>query len=89
MQDIPFDDESFDIIIANYVLFFVPDIDKAIGEAARVLKDDGIFYAGTAGVNDMRSYLSNTLKEFDSDCIVPEPLEFLLDNGRDYLQKAL
>ncbi len=51
IQDIPYKDESFDIVIANYMLYHVPDIKKALSEVRRVLKSGGIFYAGTAGEN--------------------------------------
>lgn len=36
-----FEDNSFDALTAMYVLMFVDDVDKAMKEAARVLKDDG------------------------------------------------
>ena len=51
IQDIPFDDEYFDIVIANYMLYHVPDIEKALTEVRRVLKNGGYFYAGTTGEN--------------------------------------
>lgn len=51
IQKIPYEDEAFDIVIANYMLYHVPDIDKAVSEVSRVLKKGGIFYAGTTGEN--------------------------------------
>jgi len=51
IQDIPYEDESFDIVIANYMLYHVPDIKKALSEVRRVLKSGGLFYAGTTGEN--------------------------------------
>lgn len=38
-----FKDETFDAIVAVSVLEFVPDIQKAISEIKRILKNDGIF----------------------------------------------
>lgn len=38
IQDIPFGDETFDIVIANMMLYHVPDLDRAISEVRRVLK---------------------------------------------------
>ena len=49
IQDIPFEDDCFDVVIANYMLYHVPNIDKALSEVKRVLKSEGHFYAGTAG----------------------------------------
>jgi SAM-dependent methyltransferase len=41
IQDLPFEDGSFDVVIANSMLYHVPDIMKGISEVRRVLKDDG------------------------------------------------
>jgi ubiquinone/menaquinone biosynthesis C-methylase UbiE len=38
VQSIPFDDETFDIVIANHMLYHVPDRAKAIKEIRRVLR---------------------------------------------------
>lgn len=51
IQEIPFADDYFDIVIANYMLYHVPDINKAVSEVSRVLKKGGFFYAGTTGEN--------------------------------------
>lgn len=44
---LPFADNSFDIIMANHVLFHFDDTDAILQELARVLKDDGILFAAT------------------------------------------
>ena len=38
IQDIPFGDETFDIVIANMMLYHVPDLHRALTEVRRVLK---------------------------------------------------
>lgn len=48
-QDIPFPDGSFDAVIANMMLYHVPDMAKALGEIRRVLRPGGAFYAATFG----------------------------------------
>lgn len=57
IQDIPFADESFDIIIANHMLYHISDIKKALLELKRVLMTNGIFFASTNGSGGMRPYL--------------------------------
>jgi len=69
------------------MLYHVPNIDKAISEVARVLKKGGVFYSATNSSKDMRSFFYSTLKEFNANIQKPEPLSFLLDNGKDYLEK--
>jgi ubiquinone/menaquinone biosynthesis C-methylase UbiE len=47
VQNIPFADASFDGVIANNMLYHVPDISRALSEVRRVLKPEGKFYATT------------------------------------------
>ena len=58
IQDIPFEDGSFDVIIANAMLYHVPDLSKGIQEVRRVLKDDGVFYCATLGENNFTDRLA-------------------------------
>jgi SAM-dependent methyltransferase len=53
-QSIPFVQHSFDIIIANHMLFHVPDRVKVLSEIKRVLKPGGRFYASTTGLNHLK-----------------------------------
>jgi ubiquinone/menaquinone biosynthesis C-methylase UbiE len=46
-QEIPFENAHFDMLIANLMLYHVPDRARAFAEIRRVLKPDGIFYAAT------------------------------------------
>lgn len=48
-QDLPFHDGSFDAVIANHMLYHVPDRPRALSEIARVLKPGGRLYAATNG----------------------------------------
>src|ERR1041384_410164 len=55
VQSIPFEDETFDAVIANHMLYHVPDRPKAIAEIQRVLKPGGRLIATTVSENHMRS----------------------------------
>lgn len=53
VQDLPFDDGSFDAVIANHMLYHVPDPDRAVAELARVMSPDGVLVAATNGFGHM------------------------------------
>ncbi len=57
IQDIPFADHVFDIVIANMMLYHVPDLQRGLREVNRVLKEDGIFYCATYGEHGMMEYI--------------------------------
>ncbi|WP_256868042.1 class I SAM-dependent methyltransferase [Candidatus Entotheonella palauensis] len=44
-QAIPYADQTFDAVIANHMLYHVPNRPQALREIHRVLKPDGTFYA--------------------------------------------
>ena len=46
VQDLPFQSDSFDAVLANFMLYHVPDRQRAVAEVRRVLKPGGKFYAG-------------------------------------------
>ncbi|MBF4764298.1 class I SAM-dependent methyltransferase [Nocardioides islandensis] len=48
-QDLPYADESFDAVAAMWMLYHVPDVDRAIAEVRRVLRPGGLFVAVTNG----------------------------------------
>lgn len=86
-QAIPFERESFDAVIANHMLYHVPDRSKALSEIRRVLKPGGRFYASTIGRAHLRE-LYALMERFDPD-LVPwrekPPESFLLENGLEQL----
>ena len=47
MFHLPYADESFDAIIVANALHIVPELEKALSEIRRVLKDDGVLIAPT------------------------------------------
>ena len=53
-QVLSFADGTFDAVIANHMLYHVPDRQKTYAEVRRVLKADGRFYAATNSRDNMR-----------------------------------
>jgi ubiquinone/menaquinone biosynthesis C-methylase UbiE len=52
-QAIPYDDETFDAVVANHMLYHLPDRERGVREMGRVLKADGRFFATTVGEGHM------------------------------------
>jgi len=88
VQSIPYDNDYFDVVIANHMLFHVPDLEKAMFEIQRVLKPAGTFYAATDSNEGIRPYLHSVLKLFDaSNDAFTEKISFSVENGCDLLKK--
>ncbi len=85
IQNIPFEDDSFDIVIANMMLYHVPDIHKGLSEVRRVLREDGEFYCATYGENGIVQYISSLLKDFNIEGKLNK--NFTLQNGKEVLLK--
>ena len=88
-QDIPHPEASFDIVIANHMLYHVPDIDKALGEFLRALKPGGTLYATTLGNANMKE-LYDMLRRFypESDRARQSfTAAFRLENGAAQLHR--
>jgi SAM-dependent methyltransferase len=54
VQELPFEAGSFGCVAANWVLHHVPDLDRGIGELARVLRPGGRLVAATLGEGNMQ-----------------------------------
>jgi ubiquinone/menaquinone biosynthesis C-methylase UbiE len=63
-QALPFADASFDAVIANHMLYHVPDRAKAFAEIRRVLRPAGRFYAALNGAAHMRE-VYDLVRQFD------------------------
>jgi ubiquinone/menaquinone biosynthesis C-methylase UbiE len=85
IQDIPFEDNRFDFVIANSMLYHVPDLQKAIREVHRVLKPGGVFFAATFGENGLTQYLNDALAEFRPSIQKKGQIAFTLQNGATVL----
>jgi ubiquinone/menaquinone biosynthesis C-methylase UbiE len=47
VQDLPFADGKFDVALAAWMLYHVPDLDRGLAELARVLRPGGVLVAVT------------------------------------------
>lgn len=54
VQELAFEDGEFDVVIADWVLYHVPDLDRALREIVRVLAPGGHLVAATVGPANMR-----------------------------------
>lgn len=88
IQNIPYDDASFDVVIANHMLYHVPDKDKALLEVYRVLKQGGRFYCTTTGKGSLRELQEIYLKlEGKASFMFAKNISFTLENGYEILNK--
>ena len=88
-QSIPFADATFDAVIANHMLYHVPDLRRALAEIRRVLKPGDKLFAATNGGNHL-SELKNWVSEFVSaehSPLINQNItkQFSLDNGAEQL----
>ena len=84
-QSIPFDGETFDAVIANHMLYHVPDRPRAIAEIKRVLKPGGLLVATTLGKTHMQEMTEWMRRTSADKNIEPFSLPFSLENGLDQL----
>jgi SAM-dependent methyltransferase len=53
VQELDFADGEFDCVTANWMLYHVPDLDRALGEIVRVLRPHGRLVAATNGLRHL------------------------------------
>jgi len=69
MDRISAPDSSFDLVIANHVLFYASDITKTLTRIRRILKPGGTFICSTYGPRHMKE-ISDLVKRFDDRIIL-------------------
>ena len=88
-EDIPYEDESFDVVIAQHMLYFVPNIEKALAEIKRVLSQGGMFYV-SANSCDSMAELNKLAEKFAPNLGLDNngfSNRFDLENGKSILEK--
>ncbi len=68
-QQIPYPEQSFDLVMANHVLFYCEDIGKALNEIYRVLKPEGWLVCSTYGSDHMKE-VSELVHGFDEHIVL-------------------
>ena len=68
-QQIPCPEQSFDLVMANHVLFYCEDIGKALNEIYRVLKPEGRLVCSTYGSDHMKE-VSELVHGFDEHIVL-------------------
>jgi SAM-dependent methyltransferase len=80
IQDLAFDDGSFDVVLAAWVLFHVPDLNRGLREIARVLRPGGHLVA----VTNSELHLSEARELAGID--MRRRISFSRENGEEQLR---
>jgi SAM-dependent methyltransferase len=78
-QALPFADETFDVVVAAWMLYHVPDLGRGLAEIARVLRPGGTFVAST----NSRLHLHELRELVGSG---PSTLKFSREDGEEHLR---
>ena len=89
-HSIPFEAQTFDLIIANHVLFYCQNIPAVCREIRRVLKPDGRFLCSTYSSLHMKE-VSGLVQEFDERIVLAAENLYEIfgrENGSDLLKSS-
>jgi ubiquinone/menaquinone biosynthesis C-methylase UbiE len=78
VQKLPFADGEFDVVVAVWMLYHVPDIPRALGEIVRVLRPGGRLVAAT----NSQTHLHELRELVGSG---PSPISFTRESGEKLL----
>ena len=79
VQELPFADGAFDLVVAAWMLYHVPDLECGLAEIARVLRPGGTFVAAT----NSRFHLQELRELVGSG---PSTLKFAREDGEEHLR---
>ena len=86
-SSIPFAESSFDLVIANHLLFYCEDLNRVLGECKRVLKPGGRFACSAYGHQHMKE-ITELVQQFNSNIVLSSEClyeRFGLENGAGIL----
>lgn len=81
--------DSFDVVVANFLMFYLKDVNQALSEIRRVLKEGGRFICATYGENHMRE-VEELVREFNPKIRLSSVRlyeNFGMENGKRALKK--
>ena len=87
-EENPYENESFDLVIANHMLFYCAELNQALKECRRVLKKNGVFACSTYSKRHMQE-ITGLVKGFDENISLSADVlyeKFGLDNGEEKLK---
>ena len=82
VRSLPFADGAFDCIVANWMLYHVDQLDRALGELARVLRRGGRLVATTTAYDHLAELWALVGRDRSS-----EPARFFAETGELELRK--
>lgn len=86
VQELPYASATFHGVVADHMLYHVPERARALGEIARVLRPDGWLAAATNGAEHLGE-LDHLIERFmGADAVLPS-LPFSLENGSAQLHE--
>jgi SAM-dependent methyltransferase len=74
-RELPFDNQTFDIVVSGLMLNFVPEVEKAAREMARVAKSGGTVAAYVwdyAGQMEMMRYFWDAVNALNPNVLIPD-----------------
>ncbi len=83
IQLMPWPDDTFDVVVANWMLYHVPDLDRGLREIRRVLRPGGRLIASTMGLRHMRE-----MWDLVGDDGAAPALAFSSENGAEVLART-
>jgi SAM-dependent methyltransferase len=87
-QALPFAAASFDIVVANHMLYHVPDPRLAVSELARVVRPAGVLMAGTVGATHLRELDEICTEVFDQPRVSATVANFGVEVGGPMLRRC-
>ncbi|MCB8976172.1 MAG: methyltransferase domain-containing protein [Ardenticatenaceae bacterium] len=92
IQALEFADDTFDVVVANHMLYHVPDLAQGLAEVRRVLQPNGRLIAATNGDKHMKELpllVSEEARQMTASWRmrgITDQLPFRLENGRSLLE---
>ena len=87
-ENLPFEDNSYDVIFCNHVLEHIPDDDKAMEELYRILKPNGMAILQIPqDLNREKTFEDNSITDSKERARIFGQYDHVRIYGRDYFEK--